>query len=466
MFINSAKEVHMETGPIGKTLFAFTLPVLLCQLLQMLYNITDCFVIGRWVGNGGLAAAGIGGLILSVIVNFFIGFSSGVSIIISHHFGAYRYGKVSSAIGTVVSLGLMVGLLLTLGGCLEAERLLRWLNCPPDILKEATIYLSIGFLGLMPQLLFNIGDGILRALGNTRTALYLLTASTMVNLALDLLFVTVLDWGMAGAALATVLSQLILGCFILRKLTRLHPDYALTRRRLRLSLTDLNEIIRLSMPAGMQALFMSISSLVIQLSINAFGAAAAAGMVLFAKLEGFIYYPTFAYGIALTGFIGQNYGARQLDRVRDAVRFSLITAVLFTAPLSFLLTYFAEPLLAGFTSDQETLRHGAAAVLWVLPSYILYSVNQVYLGALKGLGNATWPMLCTLICYALFRVLWCQALFSYWWDMRVVYTSYSVSLVLMFAMLAIRWRQVFRAKAAPEAAPSPVGAAHPMPAHS
>ena len=446
MWKDSTKEVHMETGPIGKTLFIFTMPVLLCQLLQMLYNITDCLVIGHWVGDTGLAAVGIGGLILSVIINFFIGFSSGISVIISHHFGAYRYSKVQTAIGTVVSLGLIIGVLLTAGGFFGAERLLRWLNCPPDVLDDAVMFMTIAVFGLMPTLLYNIGTAVLRALGNTRTALYLLTASTVLNLLLDLLFVAVLEWGMQGAALATALSQFALGVLIIRRLSDLDPAYALTRQRLRLSMSDLSEIVRLSMPAGMQALFMSISSLIIQLSINAFGSSAAAGMVIFAKLEGFIYYPTFAYGIALTGFIGQNFGARRLDRVQEAVRFSIRTAIFFTIPLSILFTIFAEPLLSGFTTEAETLHHAVSAILWVLPAYAFYSVNQVYLGALKGLGNTTYPMICTLVCYAVFRVLWCEGLFNIWWDMRVIYSSYSVSFLLMFAMVFIRWQQVFRAK--------------------
>lgn len=444
----SSTEVHMETGPIGKTLLAFTLPVLLCQLLQMLYNITDCLVVGRFVGDTGLASVGIAGLILSVIVNFFIGFSSGISVIISQQFGAYRYDKVRSAIGTVVTLGLITGLVLTAAGLLSSEQLLKWLNCPADVLPAAVQFMTIAVLGLTPQLIYNIGNAVLRALGNTRTALYLLTASTILNLVLDVFFVAGLGWGMAGAATATVISQLLLGGLIIHKLGSLHPDYRLTLQRLRLNFADLNDIVAMSIPAGMQALFMSISSLIIQISINAFGASAAAGMTIFAKLEGFLYYPSFAYGIALTGFVGQNYGAGCWERIQEAKRLSMWVAVLVTVPLSLIFTVFAEPLLSSFTEDAATLHNAVTAILWVLPLYVLYSVNQVYLGLLKGLGNTTFPMICTLVCYAVFRVLWCESLFPVWWDMRVVYSSYSVSFVLMFFMLSVRYRQVFHEKCA------------------
>jgi len=445
MWLPNTSEAHMEKGPIGKTLFIFTMPVLLCQLLQMLYNITDCLVVGHWVGNTGLAAVGIAGLLLSVIVNFFIGFSSGISVIISQLFGAYAYQRVQTAIGTVVSLGLITGLLITIPGYLEARQLLLWLNCPAEVLADATAFLTLAILGLTPQLIYNIGNAVLRSLGNTCTALYLLTASTIINLFLDLLFVAGLDMGIQGAAAATFISQLFLAAMIIHRLHKLHPAYKLTLSRLRINTADLYEIVHLSVPAGMQAIFMSISSLVIQLSINAFGASAAAGMVLFAKLEGFLYYPSFAYGIALTGFIGQNYGAGRFDRVHEAVHLSMRTAVLFTVPVSVLLTLFAEPLLSFFTNDEATLQNAVTAVVWVLPVFVFYVINQIYLGVLKGLGNTTYPMLCTFICYALFRVLWCEGLFPVWWDMRVVYTSYGVSFVLMFAMLAVRWHQVFLA---------------------
>ena len=436
----------MERGPIGKTLLAFTLPVLLCQLLQMLYNITDCLVIGRFIGDEGLAAVGIAGLLLSVIVNFFIGFSSGITVIIARLFGEYRYHKVRTAIGTVISLGLLTGLVLTAAGLCFSEQLLTGLNCPASVLPAATEFLSLTVLGLTPQLIYNIGNAILRALGNTQAALYLLTASTALNLVLDLVLVAILGRGMAGAAAATVISQTLLALMIIYKLGTLHPAYALTLARLRFSPADLRETVRLSIPAGMQAVFMSISSLVIQLSINAFGASAVAGMTIFAKLEGFLYYPAFAYGIALTGFVGQNYGAGKMERVHEAMRLSMRTAASFTVPLSLLFTAFAEPLLANFTQDGATLYNAVTAILWVLPFYVLYSVNQVYLGLLKGLGNTTYPMLCTLVCYAVFRVLWCEALFPVWWDMRIVYSSYSVSFLLMFFMLSVRYRQVFHAK--------------------
>lgn len=446
MYQTSGHEVHMETGPISKTLLAFTWPVLLCQLLQQLYNITDCVIVGHFVGSDGLAATGLAGILIAVIVNFFIGFSSGITVIVAQFFGAYRYHKVRTAIGTVVSFGLLVGAVLTVLGFVGAEQILRWLHCPDSVLAPATLYLTLSLWGLTPQLLYNIGNGVLRALGDTKTALHLLTASTVVNLVLDLLFVPVLGYGLTGAAVATVLSQAVLMVLILRRLTTLHPAYNLTWARLRLHTADLSEIVHLSLPAGMQAIFMSISTLLIQLNINAFGAAAVAGMTIFAKIEGFLYYPSFAYGIALTGFIGQNYGAGRLDRVQEALRLSLRTAVSFSVPVSLLLTVLAEPLLSCFTTDADTLRNGITALEWVMPVYVFYTVNQVYLGTLKGLGNTTYPMLCTLICYAVFRVLWCQALIPVYDDMRVVYTSYGMSFVIMFAMLAVRYQQVIRAK--------------------
>ena len=185
---------------------------------------------------------------------------------------------------------------------------------------------------------------------------------------------------------------------------------------------------------------MSISSLVIQASINEFGYAAMSGMTVDAKIEGFLYYPAFSYGMALTGFIGQNIGARRMDRVQEAIKKSLKTAISITLILSVILLIFAKYILLGFTADPDILHNGLQAVYYTFPCYFLYSINQVYMGGLKGMGKTEFPMLCSMICYCFFRVLWCQYFLPIWWDMRVVYTSYDVSWIIMVVLLAIHYK--------------------------
>lgn len=436
-------EIHMEQGPIGRTLLLFTLPVLLSQVLQQLYSIADCMVVGHFGGSYGLAATGVAGLLLSVIVNFFIGFSSGISCMTAWLFGSYEYDRLKRTIQTMMILSVVLGGALTAVGFFGAENFLLWLSCPAEVLKPAALYLHICFFGMIPQLIYNTGNAVLRSLGNTRSPLLYLACSSGLNLLLDLVLVVGASAGLAGAAWATLFSQWLLACLILWKLSRMEEGYRLDFRQKPLPFRELLEILRLGIPSGMQAVFMSISSLIIQVSINRFGADAVAGMTVYAKVEGFLYYPAFSYGMALSGFVGQNLGAGQLERVRRAMSTSLKTAVSFTLPFSLLLMAGSRYILLCFTKDAGILFYGQQAIFTIFPWYFLYAVDQVYIGGLKGLGRTGYPMVCSMICYCLFRVAWCRLLLPVWWDMRVVYHCYNVSLLLMLFMLAAQYYRVF-----------------------
>lgn len=437
-------EIHMEQGPIGKTLLFFTLPVLLSQILQQLYSVADCMVVGHFGGDNGLAAAGVAGLLLSVIVNFFIGFSSGISFITARFFGSYEYARLKRTIQTMIVLAMGLGGALTIAGLAGARTFLLWLNCPEAVLSPAELYLNICFFGMIPQLIYNTGNAILRSLGNTRSPLVYLTFSSCLNLVLDLVLVVGASTGLAGAAWATLISQWLLAALILWKLNRMEEAYCLDFHEKLLSLKEFGEIFRMGIPSGMQAVFMSISSLVIQVSINQFGPDAVGGMTVYARVEGFLYYPAFSYGMALTGFIGQNFGAGRMDRVRQAMRTSLKTAIGFTLPLSLLLMLCSRYILLCFTREPGILFYGQEAIWTIFPWYFLYAVDQVYIGGLKGLGHTGYPMICSMICYCLFRVAWCRILLPVWWDMRVVYHCYNVSLFLMLLLLAVQYYRIYR----------------------
>lgn len=438
-------EIHMEQGPIGRTLLFFTFPVLMSQILQQFYSIADCAVVGHFGGSYGLAAAGVAGLILSVIVNFFIGFSSGTSFITAHLFGAYEYVRLKRTIQTLILSAIVLGGVMTAVGFLCAGHFLLWLDCPENVLDPAKLYLRICFFGMIPQLLYNTGNAILRSLGNTRSPLVYLMFSSGVNLALDLLLVVGMSMGLSGAAWATLFSQWLLALLILWKLGHMEETYRLDFRQKLLPLGELGEIFRMGIPSGLQAVFMSISSLIIQVSINQFGPDAVGGMTVYARVEGFLYYPAFSYGMALTGFVGQNMGSGRTDRVRRAMNTSLKIAVGFTLPFSLLLMAFSGHILLCFTKDPGILFYGREAIFSIFPWYFLYAVDQVYIGGLKGLGKTGYPMVCSMICYCLFRVAWCRLLLPVWWDMRVVYHCYNASLFLMCLLLAVRYRRVYKA---------------------
>ena len=441
---NNSGLMHMEEGDIGPTLLRFALPVLLSQVLQELYNVADCMVVGHFGGDFALAAVGVAGMLLSVLIKFFIGFSSGVSVVTSRLFGEHDYTALRKAMTAVFRLVIGVGLVFSLLGVLGARGALRSLNCPAEVLDHAALYLRICALGLAAQMVYNVGAEILRSLGDTETPFRFYLVSVLTNLVLDVVLVIGFGRGVAGAAEATLFSQWLLAGMILRYLCRLDEKCALRLGGESLPWAELRSILHTGLPAGMQALFMSLSSLLIQTGINHFGPHAMAGMTLYAKVEGCLYLPTFAYGIALTGFIGQNLGAGRLDRVEEAVRLSRKTMVLVILPLSLAVTLASPLILRLFTRDAMDLFFAREAIVFNLPVYAVYAVNQVYLGAIKGLGDTTYPMLCTLLCYSLFRVLWCAALIPVFESMRVVYLSYDVSFFLMTALLVPMYRRRLR----------------------
>lgn len=443
-----ADSIQMTDGPIARQLLAFTLPILLSQLLQQFYNIADTAMIGRLIGADALAATGTAGLLLSVIINFFIGLSAGISVIISQLFGHQEYDRLRGCIRTVLSACFLFGLFFTAAGLLGMNSFLVWLDTPAEIIPLACDYLKICFLGMAAQLLYNVGTAILRALGNTTSALYYLAVSSVLNLLLNFLFLVVTPLGICGAALATLLSQSLSALCVLWKLFTL-KDPALREAgagKTKLPLLEPCYLIlslRKGIPAGMQALFMSISSLVIQTYINSFGYAAMAGMTVYAKVEGFLYFPLFSFGLALTSFIGQNVGAGRYDRVREGMKISMRLAVIGSIGAAILLLLTSSGILSLFTRDSFVLKNGLEACIFTFPFYWLYAINQVYIGGLRGLGQTFYPMFTSLCSYCLFRVLWCRFWDFAIHDMRVVYTSYDVSWVLMLALLFFGYRYYF-----------------------
>lgn len=453
-------KTDMTEGPITGQLLAFTFPILLSQLLQQFYNIADTAMVGRLIGADALAAVGTGGLLLSVIVNFYIGLSAGISVLVSQLFGKHDYENLKLCIRTAMVVSACMGIIFTGLGLGGLSSFLRWLSTPEDIFPLAVVYLNICFWGMGAQLLYNVSVAILRALGNTVSALYYLVISSVCNLILDALFMLVFSMGIAGAALATVISQYICCILAIVKLVRMEK---LCRLELAFPLVNLHfagELFCKGIPAGLQAIFMSISSLVIQTYINSFGYSAMAGMTIYAKVEGFLYFPLFSFGIALTSFVGQNTGAGKFDRVEKCMRLSLRLTVLWSLAMGALMMALAPAVLSLFTGDGATLHNGLQAVYFTFPFYWLYAINQTYIGGLRGLGNTFYPMLTSLISYCFFRVFWCWSFEALVHDMRVVYTAYDVSWILMIGLLAAGYtvcrRRVFQQNAFEEEASVPL----------
>ena len=445
LLFHSADQQDFTRGAIVRQLLIFMLPILLSQLLQQFYTIADTALVGQALGAGALAAVGTASLILSVIVNFFIGFSAGLSVLVSHLYGEKQYDRLSALVQSIFVTVLAFAVLFTTAGILLTEQLLTALSTPAELIPQASLYLRIALGGMLAQLLYNTASAILRALGNTTSALHYLAAAVVLNIVLDVLLLFVIPCGIAGAAMATVAAQYVSALLALHKLLYLRGAWQLRLHRPFFTPRHLLPILGTSIPAGMQAIFMSISSLVIQTYINSFGYAAMAGMTVYARIEGFLYYPLFAFGIALTSFIGQNVGAHDLIRVRAGLRVSLRIAAGGAMGMALAAGLAAPTLVTLFTDDPAVIENALDAVYYTFPFYFLYGINQIYIGALRGLGDTLYPMMTALAAYCVFRVAWCYA-----WDivgihsMHVVYNAYNVSFLVMGGLLYWGCRRALR----------------------
>lgn len=442
LLFHSADQQDFTRGAIPRQLLVFMLPILLSQLLQQFYTIADTALVGQTLGAQALAAVGTASLILSVIVNFFIGFSAGLSVLVSHLYGEKDYARLSTLVQSIFITVLLFATLFTAAGIVLTEQLLAALSTPVELIPAASLYLRTVLCGMLAQLLYNTASAILRALGNTTSALHYLAAAVVLNIALDVVLLIVIPCGIAGAAAATVLAQYAAALLALWKLFHLRGTWKLRFHRPFFALRHLLPILSTSIPAGLQAVFMSLSSLVIQTYINSFGYAAMAGMTVYARIEGFLYYPLFAFGIALTSFIGQNVGARDFTRVRTGLRISLRLAAGGAMGMALLAGFAAPALVALFTDDSAVAANALDAVYYTFPFYWLYGVNQIYIGAIRGLGDTLYPMMTALAAYCLFRVAWCWS-----WDiigihsMHIVYSAYSVSFFVMAGLLWLGCRR-------------------------
>ena len=423
----------MTEGPIGKQLVLFMAPVLATQLLQQLYLMADAVVLGRFIGAAALAAQGTTALLISVISNFFIGISAGISVLIGQLYGKEDDAGLKSAINTSVTISVLAGAVFTVLGTAGAELMLSLLKTPESVIGLASEYLRICLIGMAPVLLYDVASSTLRALGNSRTPLVILFVSAVLNILLDVVFICGMSMGIKGAAAATVISQAFAAGLTMIKLMRIDPAYCFDR--IKIDSSYLRECLNKGLPAGFQAIFMSISSLVLQTYINSFGQDAMAGMNVFAKIEGFLYFPLFAFGIAVTTFISQNAGAGKIKRVRQGALYSLRIAVFGSIIVIAALLLVSRSIIWIFTDDAGVVSNALEAICWIFPCYWLYAINQVYIGVIRGVGNTRFPMITSLCSYCIFRIAWCAALLPHYHTMRVIYTAYDASWVVMIALL-------------------------------
>ena len=389
----------MTDGAIVKQITLFALPLMLGNIFQMLYNTVDSIVVGNFVGKQALAAVGSTTMIVNMLVFFFNGFSTGAGVIIANLFGARKLEKLHRAIETTMAATFLLSALFTLAGVAAVKPMLRFMATPEDVFGEATVYLQIYIGGISGLLVYNMGSGILRAVGDTMRPLYFLILTSVVNIVLDLLFVVVLDWGIAGVAWATILSQFLSAALTLRLLTRSRDIYRLTWGDLKIDRGILGEIFAVGLPAGIQSVITAFSNVFVQSYVNFFGSSCMAGWSCYNKLDQFVMLPMQSMAMAATTFVSQNIGAGRQRRADQGTVITVSMSVGVTAVIVSLLCLFAAPAVRMFSPDQSVIDYG---VLFIRANcfFLLFNcVNHVLAGALRGRGDSKGPMIIMLLAF-------------------------------------------------------------------
>lgn len=435
-------ENQITGGVIWKQLLVFFFPILLGTFFQQLYNTADAIIVGKFVGKEALAAVGgATGNLINLVVGFFVGLSSGATVIISQFFGGRRDQEVSHAVHTAVALALAGGLLLTVLGIAFSPAILRMMGTPDEVMGYAITYICIYFAGMIPSLIYNIGSGILRAVGDSRRPLFFLICACMVNILLDILLVVGLEMGVAGAALATILSQTVSAVLVVVTLCRAPFSYRLEIKKIRFYKSLLDRIVQIGFPAGLQSVMYSISNVIIQASINTFGTDVLAAWTAYGKMDGLFWMTVSAFGVAITTFVGQNFGAGQYDRVKKSVRVCLGMAMGATVLLSAFLLLLGKPLFGMFTDDPEVISQGLSMLRLLVPTYFTYVCIEVLSGAVRGAGDSLIPTLMTLTGVCLLRIVWVMGVAPAYHSMPVVLLSYPITWSVTSVMFLVYYHK-------------------------
>lgn len=405
--VQKTKANGITEGSIFGQLLLFFFPILFGTFFQQLYNTADAVVVGRFVGKQALAAVGgTTSTLINLMVGFFVGLSSGATVVISQYYGAKKADKVHWAVHTSVAFSVIGGVLFMAVGLVGARWALTAMHTPEDVMDHAVTYIRIYFLGMVPNLLYNMGAGILRAVGDSRRPLYFLIGSCFVNIILDVVLVAVLRMGVAGAALATISSQLFSAILVILCLTRTQDMYKVEWRKIRIDSRMLQRITRIGIPAGMQSVMYNISNIIIQAGVNNLGTDNVTAWATYGKVDGLYWMMINALGISVTTFVGQNYGARRMDRVRKGAGACMVIGVVLTAIVSTALYFWGYLFIELFTSDPQVQLISQSLIRFMVPTFITYITIEILSGTLRGVGDAWMPLIITGVGVCLVRVIW------------------------------------------------------------
>lgn len=396
-------DIDMTEGSVFWHVLRFALPLLAGNIFQQLYNTVDTWVVGNYVSNEAFSAVGTVSPIINMLIGAFMGLSSGAGVVISQYYGAKNPKKVHDAVHTAIMLTFLLAIAFTALGIGITPVMLRFMKTPEEVFPESAAYLRIYFSGMTGMLFYNMGAGILRAVGDSRRPFYYLVVAAAINTVLDLVFVLMLGMGVEGVAYATIIAQAISAALTLFTLLRSNSCIRVIPRDIRIHGEMLKKTVLVGIPAALQMAITAFSNVFVQSYINQFGAACMGGWTAYSKVDQLIFLPMQSLALAATTFVGQNLGMGQIDRAKKGVRTSLIMAMVSTVVISCVVIAFAAPLVSFFNGDASVIEFGALFLRRLTPFYVLCCINQIYSGALRGAGNSRAPMVIMLFSFVLFR---------------------------------------------------------------
>lgn len=393
----------LTKGSIVKAIILFSVPLLIGNLFQQLYNAVDSYVVGNYVGKVALAAVGASTPIINMLIGFFMGISTGAGVVIAQFFGAGDLSKMKKAIHNSIALTLVIGVVLTVVGLVFNDPILKAIGVPSDVFSEASTYLSIYFWSLIFVMIYNMGSGILRSVGDSKRPLYFLIFSSVINIVLDFLFVKNFGFGVAGAGYATLIAQAISAIMVMYVLMKTEDSYKVVLKDIKFDKEILLKIIKIGLPTGFQQSIVSLSNVIVQSYINVYGASVIAGYSVTIKIDGFVNLPLQAFNMAITTFVGQNIGAKQYNRVKKGAYITTFLAMVTIGFFVVIMYFFGRDFIALFNQEKDVIDAGRLMQLTFLPFYIFLPINQVINGVLRGAGRSAVPMYVMIFSFVFLR---------------------------------------------------------------
>lgn len=424
---NNKNTLLMTQGNIWKLLITFSIPLIIGNLLQQMYNTADSIIVGNFVGSNGLAAVGSGTALINLIIAFAQGASVGAGVVVSQYIGADKKDKIKISVHTSICISIILGLILSLLGIFASPSLLIMMKTPKVVLKSSILYLQIYCGGLIFNVIYNMATGILNAAGNSKKPLVYLAIASFTNIILDLLFIKIFKLGVMGAAIATDISQAISCILAIGYLLKVKSDYKLYIKDLKINKETAVKIIKIGLPTAIQNMVISFSNVLVQSSVNAYGATAMAGYAAYLKIDGFNILPVLSISMAVTTFTGQNVGANRLDRVKKGMYSSLIMVLVYTVFIGAVLLIFSHQVLGLFTHSAQVIMYGQLAMKYFCPYYFLLGILNVFAGTVRGAGKGIPPMIILLFSMCIFRIIWIKIALPFYSSIDGVFILYPIS---------------------------------------